>query len=329
MKAEVSVVIPTRDREAWLPRALLSAISQRDVTTEVIVVDDGSASPMADRLTDKVRSQVTVIRNELPKGVAAARNLGIEAAAADWIAFLDDDDLWAPAKLRRLRDLALGSGSGLAFSGGVSIDGQGALIDSFEPPVKGPDLHRALLAANVIPFTCSNIVARTDLVRSIGGFDERLIHLADWDLSIRLSEVARAVATEDHLIAYTLHSENLHLTEAMLAEDLRLFNEKYENKRSELEVSFDRSLWLTWRSPAQRRAGHYRRAAIGNLELAWRRRDPILMAKSLAVSVGGKWAIRARHGIRALGDRSREDLHPAWLEGAVRPTPSALSAVWR
>ena len=327
MEAKISVVLPTRDRDAWLPRTLLSALSQRDVTTQVIVVDDGSSSRVADRLTEEARNQVTVIRNERSLGMAAARNLGVQAAAAEWIAFLDDDDLWAPTKLTRLWELAMSSGAALAFSGGVSIDAKGAVIDSFEPALDGPDLHRALLAANVIPFACSNIVARTELVRSIGGFDERLVHLADWDLLIRLSEVARGVATEDRLIAYTLHPENMHLAENMLGEDLRLFNEKHERKRSEFDVKFDRALWLSWRSAAQWRAERYRRAALGNLELALRRRDPGLMARAMAVGLGGKWAIRARHRIRGR-DRHQEHLHPAWLDQAANPDPGAISAIW-
>jgi hypothetical protein len=179
----------------------------------------------------------------------------------------------------------------------------------------------------VIPFACSNIVARTDLVRSIGGFDERLVHLADWDLLIRLSEVSGGVATEDRLIAYTLHPENMHLAENMLGEDLRLFNEKHERKRSEFDVKFDRALWLSWRSAAQWRAERYRRAALGNLELALRRRDPGLMARAMAVGLGGKWAIRARHRIRGR-DRHQEHLHPAWLDQAANPDPGAISAIW-
>ena len=100
---EVTVVIPTRDRGHLLPRSLRSALAQRDVTLEVVVVDDGSVPPAAhNKVVARVcatDARVRVLRHMTPKGVSAARNSGIEAATGRWIAFLDDDDIWAPQKL--------------------------------------------------------------------------------------------------------------------------------------------------------------------------------------------------------------------------------------
>src|ERR1700691_1503329 len=99
MIPEVSVIIPTHNRRAMVRDAIASVLAQRDASFELIVVDDGST----DRTSDMLASVdgVTAARTE-HRGVAAARNHGVEMAHAPLIAFLDSDDLWAPDdKLRR------------------------------------------------------------------------------------------------------------------------------------------------------------------------------------------------------------------------------------
>jgi glycosyltransferase involved in cell wall biosynthesis len=66
------------------------------VDHEVIVVDDGSADGTSARLADLGKRRPRIIRSDTPRGVAAARNQRLRAALAEWVAFLDDDDLWSP-----------------------------------------------------------------------------------------------------------------------------------------------------------------------------------------------------------------------------------------
>ncbi len=97
---QISVIVPCRDDEEHLHDALHSII-QTSIALEIIIVDDGSdpaiAVPNDDRLV--------LIRVELPGGPAAARNLGIEAARGEIIAFCDSDDLLLPGRLERALEL--------------------------------------------------------------------------------------------------------------------------------------------------------------------------------------------------------------------------------
>src|SRR3954447_24585483 len=91
---EVSVVIPTRNRADRLPLTLAGVLAQREIELEVVIVDDGSDPDAAAAYRKLEGDRVRVLRHERSRGAARARNSGIEAARGEWVAFLDDDDLW-------------------------------------------------------------------------------------------------------------------------------------------------------------------------------------------------------------------------------------------
>src|SRR4029453_7953121 len=101
---DVSVVVPTRNRSALLARTLQSVLRQQDVEFEVIVVDEASTDETPAVLSALGNQRVRVIRHDSPRGLSAARNNGAAGASGEWLAFIDDDDLWAPDRLARQLD---------------------------------------------------------------------------------------------------------------------------------------------------------------------------------------------------------------------------------
>lgn len=97
IRDNVSVVIPAYNSERTIERAIESTLSQSLPPKEIVVIDDGSRTPIAKRLT-QYGDRLRVIR-QVNRGAAAARNRGIMEARADWIAFLDADDEWLPRRL--------------------------------------------------------------------------------------------------------------------------------------------------------------------------------------------------------------------------------------
>ena len=126
-RPDVTVVLPTRDRWPLLSRALASVFAQEAVTLEVVVVDEDSTDETPRKLATIADERLRVVRNSPARGVAAARNRGIGEARGSWTAFLDDDDVWAPHKLRTQLEAAARPEVDLVYAGAVVIDGDGAV----------------------------------------------------------------------------------------------------------------------------------------------------------------------------------------------------------
>jgi glycosyltransferase involved in cell wall biosynthesis len=109
----VSVVIPYYRASQTIVRAVESALAQTVRPLEILIVDDGSPEDTP-AVTKQFGSSVTLIRKP-NGGTASARNLGIEHAQGEWIAFLDADDYWEPVKLER----QLASSEGVGLIGGM------------------------------------------------------------------------------------------------------------------------------------------------------------------------------------------------------------------
>ena len=129
----VTVVLPTFNREALLPRALDSVIAQTHDNWEIVVVDDGSTDGTAgvlDRYTGLIGPRLTVIRQQ-NFGSSSARNAGIDAARGRFVAFLDSDDEFAPTKLDRQVELFERRPElGFVYSDYAYIDLEGKRCDS-------------------------------------------------------------------------------------------------------------------------------------------------------------------------------------------------------
>ena len=104
-ESNISVIVPAYNAERYLGQALTSIQNQTLLPIEVIVVDDGSTDATA-QIAETHPIQPRTIKQP-NSGAAAARNLGVQEAQAEWIAFLDADDLWEPGKLESQQNALL------------------------------------------------------------------------------------------------------------------------------------------------------------------------------------------------------------------------------
>jgi glycosyltransferase involved in cell wall biosynthesis len=201
MNPDVTVVVPTRNRAEVLRVTLGSILRQRDVELRVVVVDEASTDEtpeMLERLSDP---RLEVVRHRRPHGVAAARNTGLGRVRTPWVAFCDDDDLWAPGKLTAQLEL-LDDDHRWCCGASVLVDEQLRVIDH-QRAISG-DVLDELLRANTVPGGGSGVVVDADLVREVGGFAEELRNSEDWDLWIRLAEQSPIAGVDRPLVAYRI-----------------------------------------------------------------------------------------------------------------------------
>jgi glycosyltransferase involved in cell wall biosynthesis len=203
----VSVIIPTRNRAHLLHRTLESVLKQSTENLEVIVVDDGSTDSTA-AVAAAADPRVRVLRNPKPTGVSAARNRGIAAARGEWIAFCDDDDLWAPNKLQQQLTAAGRASANWAYAGDVNVDDQLRVLSGGPPP--GPEAVMALLPRfNPLASGGSNVVVRSNILAQVGTFDPTLRRTEDWDLWIRVASKGPPACVRQPLVAYRFHRGNV------------------------------------------------------------------------------------------------------------------------
>jgi glycosyltransferase involved in cell wall biosynthesis len=203
----VSVIIPTRNRAHLLHRTLESVLKQSTENLEVIVVDDGSTDGSG-ALAAAMDPRVSVLRNPEPAGVSVARNRGIASASGEWIAFCDDDDLWAPNKLQEQLTAADAAGANWVYAGDVNVDDQLRVLSGGPPP--DPAAVMALLPrSNPLASGGSNVVVRSNILAEVGGFDPALRRTEDWDLWIRVARKGPPAYVRKPLVAYRFHSGNV------------------------------------------------------------------------------------------------------------------------
>jgi glycosyltransferase involved in cell wall biosynthesis len=222
----VTVVIPTHDREVLLRQSLSAALSQEGVPLEVVVVDDGSADGTQRMLASLSDPRVRVIRQEPARGVATARNRGIEEACADWIAFLDDDDLWAPDKLRSQLEAARRANRRWCYVGHVNIDPRNRVTGG-GPPLQPHRIIEELRQSDVIPGGCSGVIATKEILHEAGLFDPGLQPLADWDLWIRLARIEPPAGVARPLVAYRVQNESMSMNAARVLSEFEILGRRY------------------------------------------------------------------------------------------------------
>jgi glycosyltransferase involved in cell wall biosynthesis len=301
-RPEVSVIIPTRDRWALLSSTLRGALAQEGVEHEVIVVDDGSGDETPERLETVGDDRLRVVRHERSRGVSAARNSGIAQARGEWLAFLDDDDLWSPHKLHVQVEAARARAATFTYGAAVVLDERRRPVEVLPAP-DPEDPVRVVLPLNLIPASGSNVLASAAAVAGAGGFDEGLAHFEDWDLWLRLADGGRAAACPDVLMAYVQHEGSMLLTDkrGLVAQFERLA-EKHRHLSERRGARFDRAGLAAYLAEGDGRAGRRLRAARGYLASALR-----------YARQGDRWGVRhgAGHALGALrGQRYLDSGNP-------------------
>ena len=231
--SSVTVVIASRDRPDMARRAVSCALAQVGAPVEVVLVDDASVTPLAvslEDLVERVGPRLRIVRNEVSLGVSRARNRGIAAARGEWVGFCDDDDVWAPIKVREQLEVARDDQVTWTVSSAMAVAEDNHELKAMRAPSAG-DASADLLANNVVPGGASSVIARTAVVRDIGGFDPAFSTLADWELWTRLARTGLLASVHRPLVGYLVHPAGMSNDIKLLESDMAKLERKYHDLR--------------------------------------------------------------------------------------------------
>ncbi len=199
LMASISLIIPTHSRPHLLPRAVESALAA-GTDVEVVVVDDASTDDTA--AVCRAMKGVNYVRLDHNQGVAGARNVGVLTSSAEYIAFLDDDDLRLPgsldlqlAMLRNTPGAALIYGQ--ALIGGATDRFAG---DRYPQPCPEGDVFWHLVTQNFIP--SGSVLFRRSCLFSTGLLDRSIAGVDDWDLWVRVAALYPVAALDQPVVIW-------------------------------------------------------------------------------------------------------------------------------
>jgi len=229
----VSVVIPTYNRAKTIIRAIDSVLNQTYTNLELLVIDDNSKDDtervIQEHLSDSRFRYIKLSKNI---GGGGARNKGIEEAKGKYIAFQDSDDEWMLDKLEK--QMAI-------FATYPDVDVVFARIQNNGEPntafpkrdiTESKNLYIELLKDNYIG-TVTAIIKKEKLIR-VNGFDQSLPRLQDWDLFIRLSQIAKFHMLQDILCDVYLQEDSVSNSSKALETALSVFDKKYKDEIAKL-----------------------------------------------------------------------------------------------
>ena len=181
----VSVVIPTKDRYDLVKGSIENVRQQSYSNLEIVIVEDGSKSGISDYISNLNDNRIKYFRQDDCKGLAVARNVGVNIAKGKLVAFLDDDDEWLDTKLEKQVPLLqrLPSSYGMVYCW-MDYYSNGNLIYEHHPILRGLVFLKVLETQRL--GGCPTLLVRKEVFEKIGLFNESLTRGNDGDFIRRV-----------------------------------------------------------------------------------------------------------------------------------------------
>ncbi|HKP37555.1 MAG TPA: glycosyltransferase family 2 protein [Pyrinomonadaceae bacterium] len=226
--------MPVYNRAGWVARAIKSVLSQTYPHLELLVINDGSTDDTR-QVLDGFASRITIL-DQPHKRAEAARNLGLEHARGEFVAFIDSDDAWYADRLSRQLPLFSRDEVGLVFGNATLVDYPQAtprrLKRTFFDGVR-PSRGRVLEAfARGCFVPCSSVTARRQCFEVAGGFTPGHV-AADYLKWLEISATYEMDYVPDPVFEYAIHAGGIsHSLPETLADRLEAFRELQERNRN-------------------------------------------------------------------------------------------------
>ncbi len=237
MSPAVSIVVPTYNRLQFLPATIASVFAQTFTDWELLIADDGSDALTRDYLHSlEDFPRVQVLRLSHSGRPAVARNAALRLARGEYIAFLDSDDLWLPAKLAtQIDSLRAHPERRWSYTRFALIDACGNSLPGLFPLVRalpsGWIIEKLLGDGTTIALP--SVLAARNLIDELGGFDEQLTMCEDDELWFRLAAQAQIDAVDSPLTVVRRHAQHSGSDVIAWQDRRRVFQKSLRNCRDD------------------------------------------------------------------------------------------------
>ena len=245
----VSVILCAYNAEHYIADSIRSILAQTLENWELIIVDDCSTDStyrIAQQLSDK-DPRIRLLHNEENAGAYLSANIGLKHAKGEFVARLDADDISEPFRLEKQVDfLNAHPDIVLVGSGGYQLDDSGKRVRKINAISRDWIIKRLMTRLNL--FIHSSILARRNAFEDVGGYREKFIYVADYDLCLRLSEKHRISNIPDHLTGWRTSASSItmknHIMQRICADIAREFalERKQKGYDSYASTNFDEKI---------------------------------------------------------------------------------------
>lgn len=205
----ISVIIATYNRVDTIARAIDSVLTQSYKNLELIVIDDGSTDQTKDVVGSYLKDhRISYFYQENGGNNVYPMNKGVELSRGEYIAILDDDDIWSDKdKIKKQAEFLEKNKEYVLVGGGaVKSDRSGREIVRYLMPEKDYDIRQKILTSSM--FVHVSVLFRKESWRKVGGYDKNFGGAADWDLWMKLGNVGKFYNIQDYLVTYTAHKSD-------------------------------------------------------------------------------------------------------------------------
>lgn len=203
----VSIILPTHNGAAFIRRAIESVRAQTCKEWELLVINDGSTDATGSLVTEvaAIEPRIKMLRFEKNKGIQKALNEGLLQARGEYIARIDDDDVWSDTqKLEKQLAFMAAHPSCLLIGTGVIVqDEEGRELYRFKNPLTDTAIRRRMLFKNC--FSHSTVLFRTSAALRFHGYNESeaVLHVEDYDLWLKLGTIGELANLPDYAVRFT------------------------------------------------------------------------------------------------------------------------------
>lgn len=206
---KISIIVTTKDRGSFIPKAVESALKQSFTDWELIILDDDSKDATETILAPyrAQDSRIKYYKNSPALGICGNRNKGLALATGKYIAVLDSDDFWLDQdKLQKQYNfLEQNSDYVLVGSNIKIINEEGVFIKETNFATEDGEIRNKILKDNQIPH--SSVLIRKDAINNIGGYNKSLSCVEDLDLFLKLGLKGKLKNLSEATTTYTRHTE--------------------------------------------------------------------------------------------------------------------------